>query len=204
MLREKDKQELLEKYPHIFKKEDFADSHVSVPPPKAPVSRISQAQKIAKGGNLYDRREWSLFIQMMIPIGMVLIVFLGLRFRHIYLYIAVFITGSGIAFITASSTRIVINEYGIHLQRAFSRARQMFYYNEIAKIVFGELDGSYYKEPKPKFEPNKFVGTTLGKRITIFLSNGEYYYFWTEYEHEITRALEKITPQLLIERNLGK
>ena len=164
------------------------------------LSRISRAQKIGKGECLYDRREWSLFIQVVMPIVMVFALALT-RLSYIFLLIAVFIVGSIWVFITISSTRTIINEYGIYLQRAFWSTRQMFYYDEITKITFGKLDSSYDKKPEPRFKPIKFAGTTSGTQITIFLSNGEYYYFWTEYEHEIKRALDKITPKLIIEQN---
>jgi len=201
LLPEKDLRELRERH-GLLENEDLTGEPTS--PPKAPVSRISQAQRIAKGGNLYDRREWSLFLQVVVPIGMVLVFALS-RFPYIFLLIAVFIVGSIWVFITISSTRTTINEYGIHLQRAFWSTRQMFYYDEITKITFGKLDSSYYyyKNPEPKFKPSKFTSFSSDVKCTIHLKNGEYYYIWTEYEHEIKRALDKITPKLIIEQNSG-
>jgi len=172
------------------------------------VHDLSQKEQI-----FYDRREWSVSILLACIVIMAFFAFIGLGAMPqvarsprtpdigITLRILVFIGGSVYIFAYLGSTRTIINGYGIKLQHTFSRKIQMFYYNDIAKIVFGDLGSNYTKNPESRFKPDKFAATFSGVRFTIFLSNGEYYYIWTEYEHEITRALEKITPRLIIERN---
>ena len=206
MFTEYDLRGLRKKNEDLPKNEDLLDGSVSLS--EKPVSRISRAQKIGKGGYLYDRREWSTGLLFVCHVFIVFFVsMLSARNPNMSIFFLTvsFISMSTWAFTCYGSNRIIINEDGIWLQHGFFFTRKMFYYDEIVKITFGKLDSSYTKNPKSAFEPGKYAGYAglSGTQCTFFLENGEYYYIFTNYTNEIARALEKITPKLIIERSFG-